>query len=124
VEDHLERFLGSTESEAVGGEDEQTFVREVVAGCCQHSQLIKVVVNGYYSSAEGSSCLRADTHLYHVVCYLLLFRLSEMGVVVWRKLIHSLNIVKMYQVQTCAAIGSLSPDQFLLPPVPQLHSQR
>jgi hypothetical protein len=97
VEDHLERFLGSTESEAVGGEDEQTFVREVVAGCCQHSQLIKVVVNGYYSSAEGSSCLRADTHLYHVVCYLLLFRLSEMGVVVWRKLIHSLNIVKMYQ---------------------------
>ena len=28
--------------QAVEGENEETFVREVVAGCCQHSQLIKV----------------------------------------------------------------------------------
>ena len=41
-----------------------------------------------------------------VVCYLLLFRLSEMGMVVWRRLIHSLNIAKMHKVQTCAVLTS------------------
>jgi hypothetical protein len=65
VEDHLERFLVSSEKTGEGEEEEVTFVREVVAGCVRYQQLVKVVVSGFYLSAQGRSCLRADSCLYN-----------------------------------------------------------
>ncbi|CAI8002518.1 Cilia- and flagella-associated protein 99 [Geodia barretti] len=99
VEDHLERFLVSSEKMGEGEEEEEevTFVREVVAGCVRYQQLIKVVVSGFYRSPQGRSCLRADSCLYNVVCYLLLFRLQEIGPAQWRRLVLSLNTTKMYK---------------------------
>jgi hypothetical protein len=97
VEDHLERFLVSSEKTGEGEEEEVTFVREVVAGCVRYQQLVKVVVSGFYLSAQGRSCLRADSCLYNVMCYLLLLRLQEIGLAQWRRLVLSLNTSKMYK---------------------------
>eukprot|EP00731_Ephydatia_muelleri_P021366 Em0013g1093a len=77
-------------------EADVTFVSEVLAGCVQFHQLIKAIVGGYYLG-DGKTCLRADSNLYSVVAYLLLFRLEELGMGHLKKLIGTQHIGKMHK---------------------------
>ena len=95
VDTHLKSFLALPECNLTD-EADVTFVSEVLAGCVQFHQLIKTIVGGYYLG-DGKTCLRADSNLYSVVAYLLLFRLEELGMGHLKKLIGTQHIGKMHK---------------------------
>ncbi|KAL5470882.1 hypothetical protein EMCRGX_G028929 [Ephydatia muelleri] len=95
VDTHLKSFLALPECNLTD-EADVTFVSEVLAGCVQFHQLIKAIVGGYYLG-DGKTCLRADSNLYSVVAYLLLFRLEELGMGHLKKLIGTQHIGKMHK---------------------------
>ncbi|XP_072904050.1 cilia- and flagella-associated protein 99 isoform X2 [Hemitrygon akajei] len=78
------------------GEVEQTFLVEVLSGCLCHRPLLNVVVNGFYIK-DGKNFLRVDYNLFVVMCYLVTFRLNELGLKHFSKLINSQDVNKMHK---------------------------
>ncbi|XP_072113199.1 cilia- and flagella-associated protein 99 isoform X2 [Mobula birostris] len=81
------------------GEVEQTFLVEVLSGCLCHRPLLDVVVNGFYIK-DGKNFLRVDYNLFVVMCYLATFRLNELGLKHFSKLINSQDVNKMHKFLT------------------------
>jgi len=44
-------------------ECEQTFIKEVFAGCVRYKSVVNVVLSGFYNS-DGKTALRSDETLY------------------------------------------------------------
>ncbi|XP_072371784.1 cilia- and flagella-associated protein 99 isoform X1 [Scyliorhinus torazame] len=78
------------------GEAEQTFMVEVLSGCLYYRPLLDVVVNEFYLR-DGRSFLRSEGNLYVVICYLATFRLKELGLKHFTKIIHSQSANKMHE---------------------------
>ncbi|XP_078070017.1 cilia- and flagella-associated protein 99 [Mustelus asterias] len=78
------------------GEVEQTFIVEVLSGCLYYRPLLDVVVNEYYVQ-DGRTSLRSESNLYVVICYLATFRLKELGMKQFTKIINSQPVNKMHQ---------------------------
>lgn len=93
VQEHVNAWLAKSK---VVDESERVFVVEVFSGCVQHQNIIKVVVDAFYVK-DGKNCLRTNKNLYTVICYLALFRLDELGIGYFRKLVGSQDINKMYK---------------------------
>ncbi|XP_071493877.1 cilia- and flagella-associated protein 99-like [Diadema antillarum] len=92
VDQHVNRYLTAHEL----GENEQSFITEVFAGCVRHGRIMEVVVKAFYVR-DGRNCLRADKNLYTVLCYLALYRLDELGMANFRKFIRSQDVNKMHK---------------------------
>lgn len=95
VDKHFQSFLESSESNHLD-ENGRVFVSEVFAGCIRYNTLIKVIVDGYYAS-DGRTCLRSESSLYFVLSYLIMFRLEELGMNNFKKLMNSQHAGKMYK---------------------------
>ncbi|CAB3977127.1 Hypothetical predicted protein [Paramuricea clavata] len=93
VEEHVESWLTKNK---VTDENTRVFVIEVFSGCVRHQSIVKVVVDAYYAK-DGKNCLRTDKNLYTVLCYLALFRLDELGVGYFRKLVANQDVNKMFK---------------------------
>ncbi|XP_028391310.1 cilia- and flagella-associated protein 99-like [Dendronephthya gigantea] len=93
VEEHVENWL---KKNTVTDENTRVFVIEVFSGCVRHESITKVVVDAYYVK-DGKNCLRTDKNLYTVLCYLVLFRLEELGVGYLRKLVATQDVNKMFR---------------------------
>ncbi|XP_059500894.1 cilia- and flagella-associated protein 99 isoform X2 [Stegostoma tigrinum] len=78
------------------GEAEHTFMVEVLSGCLQYRPLLNVVVTEFYMR-DGRNFLRSENNLYVVICYLATFRLKELGLKHFTKIINSQSVNKMYQ---------------------------
>ncbi|KAL8602736.1 hypothetical protein ACOMHN_024298 [Nucella lapillus] len=89
VEKHVTNFIQSLPGSQT--EADQTFLREVFSGCVQYSAAISVILEGFYNR-DGKNMLRADQPKYHVLCYLALFRLDELGVAQFRKFIKCVEV--------------------------------
>ncbi|KAK2169827.1 hypothetical protein NP493_1173g00013 [Ridgeia piscesae] len=94
VNQYLKQFSLSLTQEL--GESEQTFVMEVFSGCIRYSRVLRVVLDGFYNR-DGKTILRSEQNLYLVFTYLALFRLDELGIDVFRKMVLSQDINKMYR---------------------------
>ncbi|XP_046850460.1 cilia- and flagella-associated protein 99-like isoform X1 [Xenia sp. Carnegie-2017] len=92
VEEHLERCLVKNK---VNNEETKVFISEVFSGCVRYQSVIKVVIDAYYAR-DGKNCLRSDKSLYSVLCYLVLFRLDELGVGYLWKLVGCQDASKMH----------------------------
>uniref|UniRef100_UPI00398E925E cilia- and flagella-associated protein 99 n=1 Tax=Pristiophorus japonicus TaxID=55135 RepID=UPI00398E925E len=77
-------------------EAEQTFLVEVLSGCLYYRSLLDVAVNAFYIR-DGKSFLRSEWNLCVVLCYLATFRLKELGVTHFTKIIKSQNVNKMHK---------------------------
>lgn len=78
------------------GDDDHTFIVEVFSGCFEFRKVIKVVVDGFYI-LDGKNSLTLDRNLFSVLCYLILFRLGELGMSHMKKFIQSQDVNKMYK---------------------------
>ncbi|XP_076105059.1 cilia- and flagella-associated protein 99-like isoform X3 [Mytilus galloprovincialis] len=93
VEEHVNRYL---KENGIFDESDQTFIVEVFSECVRYSNLMEVVLNGFYNK-DGKTTLRSEQNLYHVICYLATFRLDELGMAHFRKFVSSQDINKMYR---------------------------
>ncbi|XP_043560051.1 cilia- and flagella-associated protein 99 isoform X1 [Chiloscyllium plagiosum] len=78
------------------GEAERTFIVEVLSGCLQYKPLLNVVVSEFYM-LDGRNFLRSECNLYVVICYLAIFRLEELGLRHFTKIVNSQPANKMHQ---------------------------
>nr|CAB3230279.1 RSP4/6 uncharacterized protein LOC100183762 [Phallusia mammillata] len=93
VEEYIKTFLKHQQSLDDG---DHMFLVEVFSGCVQYRKLLGVVVDGFYVT-DGKNSLRSDSSLYSVLCYLLIFRLDELGIGHFRKFLNTQNVNKMYK---------------------------
>ncbi|KAI0218459.1 Cilia- and flagella-associated protein 99 [Lamellibrachia satsuma] len=91
-EDHVNQYLKHLDA----AESEQTFIMEVFSGCTRYSRVLRVVLDGFYNR-DGKTILRSEQTLYLVFTYLALFRLDELGLDAFRKLVQSQDTNKMYR---------------------------
>ncbi|XP_019859478.1 PREDICTED: cilia- and flagella-associated protein 99-like isoform X2 [Amphimedon queenslandica] len=77
-------------------DNEKEFLSEVFGGCMRFSPLLKVLVDRYYASNVGL-CLHSDSSLYHVISYLILLRLEEVGIPQLKRLLESQSTIKIYK---------------------------
>ncbi|XP_006814633.1 cilia- and flagella-associated protein 99-like, partial [Saccoglossus kowalevskii] len=93
VEDHLSKYIRENKNL---GEDEKSFVTEVFSGCVRHTRIMKVVIHGFYLE-DGQNCLRTDSNLFTVLCYLSIFRLGELGMSHFRKFVKTQDVNNMHK---------------------------
>ncbi|XP_046574848.1 cilia- and flagella-associated protein 99-like [Haliotis rubra] len=93
LEEQINAYL---KQHQVTEEGDRTFIMEVFSGCVRYSIVMKIVTEGFYAK-DGKSTLRSDQSLYSVICYLILFRMDELGLPHLRKFVQSQNASKMYK---------------------------
>ncbi|XP_042314367.1 cilia- and flagella-associated protein 99 [Sceloporus undulatus] len=72
----------------------ETFLMETLCGCIEYKPLLDVVVSAYYSR-DGKHCLLSERNLYIVVCYLAIFRLDELGLQQFSRMVKSMDVAKI-----------------------------
>lgn len=98
VEEHVNNFIASLE-QGHGyptSEVDKTFLREVFSGCVQYSAAVAVILDGFYNK-EGKNALRSGSPMYHVLCYLVIFRLNELEVAQLRKFVKVMDATAAYK---------------------------
>ncbi|XP_054437799.1 cilia- and flagella-associated protein 99 [Pteronotus mesoamericanus] len=90
-----EQFLGAARTALQTlSPQKQAFILEVLSGCLEYRKLLTVVVDAFYVR-DGRLCLRADYHLFQVICYLATFQLEELGFQLFCNIIKSQPADKM-----------------------------
>lgn len=93
LEEHFDNYIYNNR---IKDEDDVTFLQEVFSGCVRYGAVLKVVVDGFYVR-EGRHVLRSNQNLFHVLTYLALFRLDELGVAHYRKFITAVELKQAYK---------------------------
>ncbi|WAR22532.1 CFA99-like protein [Mya arenaria] len=106
VDDHVNQYL---KDYGIYDEDEQTFIVEVFSGCVRYSNVMSVVVNGFYAK-DGKTALRSQQNLYTVLAYLALFRLDELGMANLRQFVRSQDINKMFKTKLVSPLRRWLPE--------------
>ncbi|XP_061485769.1 cilia- and flagella-associated protein 99 isoform X9 [Rhineura floridana] len=73
---------------------DETFLMATLSGCIEYKPLLDVVVNAFYIR-DGKHCLLSERNLYVVVCYLATFKLEELGLQHFRRIIKSVDAAKI-----------------------------
>ena len=77
---------------------EKVFLKQVFYGCVRYEPFLKAFLKVFF--IEGSSPAmtpnRKDSHLYSIFAYLTLFRLDELQLEDFKRIIMSQDIVKMH----------------------------
>lgn len=89
----LEEFAKVLQASNVTNEK---FLMETLSGCIEYKPLLDVVVNAFYIR-DGKHCLLSERNLYVVVCYLAIFRLEELGLQQFSRLIKTMDFPKIYK---------------------------
>lgn len=98
VEDHIKSFLKS-QNVSILTDDDNTFIVEVFCGCVHYNKFLSIAVDSFYEN-EGKTCLHKEKNIYKVICYLLSFRLTELGVVHFKKFVLTQHVNKMFAFLT------------------------
>ncbi|ESO95041.1 hypothetical protein LOTGIDRAFT_188889, partial [Lottia gigantea] len=93
VEEHIEQYFNNYQ---IYEEDIKAFIIEVFTGCIRYISVIDTVVNGFYIK-DGKIALKSERSLYSVFCYLMLFRLDELGISQFRRFIYSQDINRVFK---------------------------
>lgn len=93
VEEQVTNFLRDHQ---VQDEGDRMFITEVFSGCVRYSNAISVVLEGFYNR-DGKNTLRSQQSIYHVLCYLAIFRLDELGVAQYSKFVQCVDVNAVYK---------------------------
>ncbi|XP_076472464.1 cilia- and flagella-associated protein 99-like [Babylonia areolata] len=101
VEEHVTNFIQAESArrkvpDGAQAEADHTFLKEVFSGCVQYTAPIGVILEGFYNR-DGKNTLRSEQPMYHVLSYLALFRLDELGVAQFRKFIQCVEVSSAYK---------------------------
>ncbi|EDV18889.1 uncharacterized protein TRIADDRAFT_34497, partial [Trichoplax adhaerens] len=80
-------------------EVDKIFVIEVFSGCVRHRRILDVTIDRFYLK-EGKTCLRAYQNLFKALCYIACFRMNEIGISTYSKLVMSQDPYKMMKFLT------------------------
>ncbi|KAJ0008968.1 hypothetical protein NQD34_016383 [Periophthalmus magnuspinnatus] len=69
------------------------FILDTVSGCIEHKPLLDVVVSLFYRSPESVS--QSDFSMYHIVCYLTICFLDQLGLKCFGSIVQSLGVRKV-----------------------------
>ncbi|XP_029141602.1 cilia- and flagella-associated protein 99 [Protobothrops mucrosquamatus] len=69
-------------------------VMDILCGCLEYKTVLDVVVNAFYIR-DGKHCLLSERNMYIVICYLATFRLEELGLQQFSKIIKSIDASKI-----------------------------
>ncbi|XP_013920063.1 PREDICTED: cilia- and flagella-associated protein 99 isoform X1 [Thamnophis sirtalis] len=69
-------------------------VMAILCGCLEYKTLLDVVVDAFYIR-DGKHCLFSERNMYIVICYLATFRLEELGLQQFSKIIKSMETAKI-----------------------------
>lgn len=94
VEEYIKCFLEKQHSSILTNDDD-TFVVEVFCGCVHFNKFLCIAVDSFYET-EGKTFLHKEKNLYKVICYLLAFRLHELGSTHFKKFILTQHLNKMF----------------------------
>ncbi|KAM6446296.1 cilia- and flagella-associated protein 99 isoform 10-T12 [Liasis olivaceus] len=72
-------------------------VMDILCGCLEYKTVLDVVVNAFYIR-DGKHCLFSDRNMYIVICYLATFRLEELGLQQFNKIIKSMDVAKICKI--------------------------
>ncbi|KAM3940757.1 cilia- and flagella-associated protein 99 [Leptodactylus fuscus] len=91
----LEHFLEeSAEDLQVLNDEEEQFVLDVLSGCVQYKNLLDVVVRAFYAR-DGKTYLLSEQCLYTVISYIAIFRLEDLGLQTFGRIIRYQDFSKM-----------------------------
>ncbi|KAK3590166.1 hypothetical protein CHS0354_041220 [Potamilus streckersoni] len=93
VEEHVNDYV---KWRKVTEDVDRDFIVEVFSGCVRYSNIINVILDGFYSK-DGKNTLRSEQHFYGVLSYLALFRLDELGMTHFRQFVSSQDTNRMYR---------------------------
>jgi len=82
IDSHADNYLGHIKDPY-----EKVFIKQIFYGCVRYKDFLKVFVKRFYERNVGSS--RNDQILYSIFAYLSFFRLEELAIEDYRKLILS-----------------------------------
>ena len=89
IDSHADNFLSHIKDPY-----EKVFIKQIFYGCVRYKDFLKVFVKRFYEKNVGSS--RNDQILYSIFAYLSFFRLEELAIEDYRKLILSQESTKMH----------------------------
>ncbi|KAM4050532.1 cilia- and flagella-associated protein 99 [Anomaloglossus baeobatrachus] len=91
----LEHFLEeSTEDFQILNNGEEQFVLDVLSGCVQYKNLLDVVVQAFYAR-DGKHYLLSEQSLYAVISYIAIFRIEDLGLQTFGRIIRCQDFTKM-----------------------------
>jgi hypothetical protein len=90
VDSHADDFLSGLKNQY-----EKVFLKQVFYGCVRYEEFFKVFCRAFFAE-NSSQTNRKDATLYTIMAYITLFRLEELQVEDYRRLIGSQDAVKMH----------------------------
>ncbi|XP_073430560.1 cilia- and flagella-associated protein 99 isoform X2 [Dendrobates tinctorius] len=91
----LEHFLEeSMEEFQILNDGEEQFVLDVLSGCVQYKDLLDVVVRAFYAR-DGKHYLLSERSLFAVISYIAVFRLDDLGLQTFGRIIKCQDFTKM-----------------------------
>ncbi|XP_069600973.1 cilia- and flagella-associated protein 99 isoform X2 [Ranitomeya imitator] len=91
----LEHFLEeSMEDFQILNDGEEQFVLDVLSGCVQYKDLLDVVVRAFYAR-DGKHYLLSEQSLFVVISYIAIFRMEDLGLQIFGRIIKCQNVTKM-----------------------------
>ncbi|XP_064630388.1 cilia- and flagella-associated protein 99-like [Lineus longissimus] len=94
VDHHIQTYIAN-----LADLSDKTFITEVFSGCVRYSDILRVVMNGFFNR-NGKKVLRSQSNFYNVYAYLALFRLEELGMAHFRKFVQGQDVNKMHRFLT------------------------
>ncbi|XP_073504955.1 cilia- and flagella-associated protein 99-like isoform X2 [Phyllobates terribilis] len=91
----LEHFLEeSMEDFQILNDEEEQFVLDVLCGCVQYKNLLDVVVRAFYAQ-DGKHYLLSVRSLFAVISYIAIFRIGDLGLQTFGRIIKCQDFTKM-----------------------------
>ncbi|XP_056410939.1 cilia- and flagella-associated protein 99 isoform X2 [Hyla sarda] len=75
-------------------DEEEQFVLDILSGCVQYRNLLDVVVRAFYAR-DGKHYLLSELGLYAVICYFVIFKIEDLGLQTFGKIIGGQDFTKM-----------------------------
>ncbi|XP_063780716.1 cilia- and flagella-associated protein 99 isoform X2 [Pseudophryne corroboree] len=91
----LEHFVEeSTEDFETLNDAEEQLVLDVLSGCVEYKDVLNIVVHAFYAR-DGKHSLLSEHHLYVVICYIAIFKIEELGLQTFGRIIKCQDVSKI-----------------------------
>eukprot|EP00736_Rhodelphis_marinus_P003982 Rmarinus@m.13881 len=93
VEVHCAEFF---DKQKIANDRDRLFLHQVLYGCVRYKKTIKTVLQAFYFRCSGAGADRKDMTLYTIMIYLTVFRVEDMGIPAFQRILLSQQDLKMH----------------------------